>query len=115
MGGLSFNDLALLAEKNVDKTFDEVVAKPDGREQFVLAVTNLVRSKNRIATEQEFLKQDVDATADAFKIDKAQLNKIVASVKDGKVDALIASSTQLCDALDMFSLQSVVDAENENE
>lgn len=79
-------------EQNENKTFDEIVAKPEGRKQFVEAIHNLARQKTSVQRSQEILKDDVSVVADAFKLSKTEVNKLVeAQLKDdieGSVEKL---------------------------
>ncbi|QEP53256.1 putative transcriptional regulator [Acinetobacter phage BS46] len=79
-------------EQNENKTFDEIIAKPEGRKQFVEAIHNLARQKVSVQRSQEILKDDVSVVADAFKLSKTEVNKLVeAQLKDdieGSVEKL---------------------------
>ncbi|QXM18582.1 hypothetical protein Phab24_id137 [Acinetobacter phage Phab24] len=79
-------------EQNENKTFDEIIAKPEGRKQFVEAIHNLARQKASVHRSQELLKDDVSVVADAFKLSKTEVNKLVeAQLKDdieGSVEKL---------------------------
>lgn len=86
-----------LIEENAEKTFDEVIAKPDGRKQFVSQVKKLAEQKRNIQHSTELLKDDMDATAEAFKIAKGDLSKLVDAQLTGKVEGNIEKLEQLID------------------
>lgn len=79
-------------EDNAEKTFDEIIAKPDNRKVFVDQIGKLASQKATIARQQEVLKDDVSIVADAFKLSKTEVNKLVeAQLKDdieGSVEKL---------------------------
>lgn len=86
-----------LIEENSEKTFDEVIAKPDGRKQFISQVKKLAEQKRNIQRSGELLKDDMDATAEAFKIKKGDLGKLVDAQLTGKVEGNIEQLEQLID------------------
>jgi len=102
-----------LAEENENKTFDEIIGNQDVRNQFVKQVEYLAQEKAKITRLQDGFKGDVDATHEAFKINKSELNKIIDSVLKDKVEDNLTVAIRLADTLELFKHN--VDGEYVNE
>ncbi|CAH1066817.1 Uncharacterised protein [Acinetobacter phage MD-2021a] len=90
-------------EQNAEKTFDEIIAKPDNRKVFVEQIGKLASQKATIAQQQEVLKDDVSIVADAFKLSKTRVNSLVDSVVKGTIDDKIADAEVMIEVLQIFS------------
>jgi hypothetical protein len=98
-----------LIEENAEKTFDEVIAKPDARKQFIAQVKKLAEQKRNIQRSGELLKDDIDATAEAFKISKGDLGKLVDAQLTGKVEGNIEKLEQLIDKYQILIGEESID------
>lgn len=90
-------------EQNAEKTFDEIIAKPDNRKVFVEQIGKLASQKATIAQQQEVLKDDVSIVADAFKLSKSRVNSLVDGVVKGTIDDKIADAEVMIEVLQIFS------------
>ncbi|QVW53886.1 hypothetical protein TaPaz_105 [Acinetobacter phage TaPaz] len=90
-------------EQNAEKTFDEIIAKPDNRKVFVEQIGKLASQKATIAQQQEVLKDDVSIVADAFKLPKTRVNSLVDGVVKGTIDDKIADAEVMIEVLQIFS------------
>jgi len=90
-------------EQNAEKTFDEIIAKPDNRKVFVDQIGKLASQKATIAQQQEVLKDDVSIVADAFKLSKTRVSSLVDGVVKGTIDDKIADAEVMIEVLQIFS------------
>lgn len=89
-------------EQNENKTFDEIIAKPEGRKQFVEAIHNLARQKASVQRSQELLKDDVSVVADAFKVSKTRVNGLVDAVQKGTLEDKIFDANTFVEMLELL-------------
>lgn len=89
-------------EQNENKTFDEIIAKPEGRKQFVEAIHNLARQKASVQRSQELLKDDVAVVADAFKVSKKRVNGLVDAVQKGTLEDKIFDANAFVEMLELL-------------
>lgn len=89
-------------EQNENKTFDEIIAKPEGRKQFVESIHKLARQKASVLRSQEILKDDVSLVADAFKVSKTRVNGLVDSVQKGTIADKIFDANAFVEMLELL-------------
>ena len=91
-----------LAQENEDKTFDEIIAKQDAREQFVKQIDYLALEKSRLEGQTILFKEAVESTSEAFKISKSEITKLVAAITKDKLDETLETTIRFADCLEII-------------
>ena len=86
-----------------EQIINDLLAKPDTREQLIKQIQYLATEKSKIVNLQDIYKDDVKATKEAFGLSGAYITKLVDALVKDDVNKKVTEASLLSDLLSIFA------------
>lgn len=86
-----------------EQIINDLLAKPDTRDQLIKQIQYLATEKRKIVNLQDIYKDDVKATKEAFGLSGGYITKLVDALVKDDVNKKVTEATLLSDLLSIFA------------
>lgn len=96
-----------------EQIINDLLAKPDTREQLIKQINYLAQEKRKIVSKSDIYKDDVKATKEAFGLSGGYITKLVDALVKDDVNKKVTEASLLSDLLSIFKPKEDEEMEEE--
>lgn len=88
---------------NNQEALQGILNNPDKREEFIICIERLVRSKEGVNLKADLYSDDCKSTAETYSLGKGFVSNIITTIVKGDLDSALGELANKTDILELFT------------